>query len=74
MPPALTEYMIISDGRNGFGVEVSAPNRFQFVRGFATELDVVAWIVEQQDSEAALAATTAAADHPLAVGSDRGLL
>jgi hypothetical protein len=48
----MIEYRIVPDGPKGFGVEVISPNRFQSVRGFATELDAVAWIEAQQASEA----------------------
>jgi hypothetical protein len=53
---SMTEYTIIPDGLHGFGVEVSAPNRFLSVRGFATELGAAAWIAEQQAFEAMVAA------------------
>jgi hypothetical protein len=45
---SITEYTIVPDGLHGFGVEVSAPNRFLSVRGFATELGAAAWIAEQR--------------------------
>ena len=48
----MTEYSIVPDGPKGFGVEVISPNRFQSVRGFATEGDALAWIAAQQASEA----------------------
>jgi hypothetical protein len=52
----MTKYTIIYDGLKGYGVEVSAPNRFLSVRGFATEREAAVWIAEQQAAEAALAA------------------
>jgi hypothetical protein len=52
----MTEYKIIPDGLNAYGVEVVSQGRFLSVRGFATELDAAAWIAEQQAREAAVAA------------------
>jgi hypothetical protein len=48
----MTEYRIVPDGPKGYGVELISPNRFLSMRGFATELDAVAWIEAQQASEA----------------------
>jgi hypothetical protein len=48
-----TEYRIVLDGLNGFGVEISAPGSFLSVRGFLTELAALAWIDEQQIRDAA---------------------
>ena len=52
----MPEYKIIHDDLKGYGVEVSSPQRFLSVRGFASELDAMSWIAEQQVSEAALIA------------------
>ena len=59
---SITEYTIIPDGLLGYGVEVSAPNRFLSVRGFATELGAMAWIAEQQAVEPS-ALAQASRDH-----------
>jgi hypothetical protein len=49
------EYKIIVDGPRRYGVEVTSPDRFLSVRGFATELDAAMWIAEQKAGEAAAA-------------------
>src|SRR5580704_10999558 len=40
----MVEYRIVPDGPTGYGVELTSPNRFLSVRGFATERDALAWI------------------------------
>jgi len=52
----MAEYKIILDGPRGYEVEVTSPDRFLSVRGFATELDAAMWIAEQKAGEAAAAA------------------
>ena len=52
----MAEYKIIVDGPRRYGVEVTSPDRFLSVRGFATELDAAMWIAEQKAGEAAAAA------------------
>jgi hypothetical protein len=52
---SITEYTIIPDGLHSFWVEVSAPNRFLSVRGFATELGAMAWIADSRPSRLWLA-------------------
>jgi hypothetical protein len=55
MVPRMTEYRIVPDGPKGFGLEVTSPNRFRSVRGFATERDAQAWIEAQQANESVAA-------------------
>ena len=59
----MAEYKIL-DGLKGYGVEVVSRDRFLPVRGFATERDAAAWVVEQQAGEAAVSAATAEGSHP----------
>ena len=60
--PSMTKYTIVPDGLNGFGVEVSSPNRLLSVRGFVTELDAALWIAKHQARETALPAAVDALD------------
>ena len=48
----MTEYKIVPDGPNGYGVEVISPERFLSVRGFSSQRDALAWIEAQKASEA----------------------
>jgi hypothetical protein len=51
----VAEYVITADTEMGYGVKVSAPDRLLYVRGFMTEHDARAWIVEQQIAEETIA-------------------
>ena len=42
---------MVRDGPKAYEVELTAPNRFLSVRGFATVRDARAWIAEQKASE-----------------------
>jgi hypothetical protein len=44
----MAEYKIVLDGLHAFGVEVTSPGMFHSVRGFPTEAEAQAWIVEQE--------------------------
>jgi hypothetical protein len=48
----MSEYRIVPDGRKGYGVELTSPNRFRSVRGFATEVAALAWIEAERAREA----------------------
>jgi hypothetical protein len=48
----MAEYQVILDGLSSFGVEVTAPDGFQSVRGFPTEAAALLWIAEQTAREA----------------------
>jgi hypothetical protein len=43
----MAEYQVILDGLSSFGMEVTAPDGFQSVRGFPTEAAALLWIAEQ---------------------------
>jgi hypothetical protein len=42
------EYLIVPDGLDGFGVEVTWPDGFRSVRGFATKTAAQSWIDEER--------------------------
>ena len=50
----MTGYKIILDGLHGFGVEITSPDQFLSVRGFATRELAEAWIAEQEFAQAAV--------------------
>jgi hypothetical protein len=52
MAASMAEYQVILDGLSSFGVEVTAPDGFQSVRGFPTEAAALLWIAEQTAREA----------------------
>jgi hypothetical protein len=42
----LADYRIVPDSALGYGIEINAPDRFLYIRGFSTESDARVWIVE----------------------------
>jgi hypothetical protein len=60
----MINYAVVSDGLSAFGVEISGPARFRSVRGFLSEAEALAWIVEQDKAEARRLAVSAAKVRP----------
>jgi hypothetical protein len=48
-------YTVVPDTSLGFGVEILAPDRRLYIRGFATEGDARIWVTEQQIAEDVIA-------------------
>ena len=65
----MTEYKITLNGMHRFGVEITSPDRFLWVRGFAPRELAEAWITEQEFAQAAVdaAAVTSPENDPAAL-------